>query len=288
MSRSRTYAANDANHCSGRSQTGDFNSQPYSIIMRMLLQGGSLYDAWALTHDAPPSITSAIHRNLGPLEVIDAHGITCDSPLNTYSAAKLAKRSPRNDEVIRGGKRLDYILFRSPNLSTRPTYVLVPETTTVVLTEPIPSLGVSYSDHFGIEAVLSFVPHAHDSPAPTRLPPAPPNLSIDDLSRAVSILSSAHTRNRHASLLQLRLFGAALLATPALALAASFQPLRWLGWLFVLLGVATGAGGATMLYVGFVGGSWERGGLRNVIGEMQNELDRRRDSRVSNGVDGQE
>lgn len=59
---------------------------------------------------------------------------------------------------------------------------------------------------------------------------------------------------------------------PILAVAASFQPLRYLGWLFVLLGVAVGAGGATMLYTGFVGGQWEAGALRNVITEMDSEL----------------
>lgn len=246
----------------------------------MLLQGGALYDAWALTHQAPPSITSAAHRALGPDQVLEIHGITCDSPLNTYSAAKLAKRSPRCDEIIRGGKRLDYILFRSPEGLTAdaPSLVIVPESTTVVLTDPIPSLGVSYSDHFGLEAVLSFV-HNEKSDVlsvSTRLPPKSAPLSTDDLSQALSLLHSIHAINARASTFQLQLFAGALLVTPALAIAASFQPLRYLAWIFVLLGVATGAGGATMLYTGFVGGRWERGSLSNVISELEAELDRRR------------
>ncbi|KAM0788191.1 hypothetical protein ACM66B_001350 [Microbotryomycetes sp. NB124-2] len=252
--------------------TGDFNSQPESIIMRMLLHGGSLQDAWADTHPSPPSIDSAAHRQLNPQQVLHKHGITCDSPLNTYSASKLAKRSSRDETVVRGGKRLDYVLYRSPLHST---HVLRARDSGVTLTEVVPSLGVSYSDHFAIEATLDLV-----FSSPSSITSGPPSMqttiSTDDLSRALANLSSAYRLCLKNSQFQLRLFGLSLVLVPVLCLAVSYQPLRALRWLFVLLAVADGAGGATMLYTGFVGGNWEKGALRNVMAEMENELDRRR------------
>ena len=55
----------------------------------------------------------------------------------------------------------------------------------------------------------------------------------------------------------MNLFTLCLAAIPVLAIGASFQPLKYLNWIFVLLGVALGWLGTTMLYVGFVGGRWE-------------------------------
>ncbi|GAA5828454.1 hypothetical protein JCM11251_006257 [Rhodosporidiobolus azoricus] len=241
---------------------GDLNSQPHSIIIKILQTYGSLLDSYSETHPPPPSITSAHHRSLSPLDIIQTHGITCDSPLNTYSAPKLRKRSPSSDEVLRGGKRLDYILYRSPadaNLQ------LQPESSTVTLTEPIPSLGISYSDHFALGTVFSFSPTQQKLPDP---------LNADLLSPALSTLHAAYRANISSSRTQLRIFGACVAAALGLTIATSFQPLRWLNWLFVLLGVASGAGGATFLYTGFVGGQWEAGQLKNVILEMEAELER--------------
>ncbi|GAA5910642.1 hypothetical protein JCM6882_001047 [Rhodosporidiobolus microsporus] len=245
---------------------GDLNSQPHSIIIQMLQTYGSLLDSFAQTHPPPPSITSAQHRALSPVEVIQAHGITCDSPLNTYSAPKLKRRSPSDDVILRGGKRLDYILYRSPADSN---LQLQPESTSLQLTDPVPSLGVSYSDHFALEAVFSFSPTQQKLPDP---------LNADLLSPALSTLHAAYRANTASSRSQLRIFGACVAAAVGLAIATSFQPLRWLNWFFVLLGVGTGAGGATFLYTGFVGGQWEAGQLRNVILEMEAELERIRRS----------
>ncbi|GAA5872229.1 hypothetical protein JCM8547_004788 [Rhodosporidiobolus lusitaniae] len=241
---------------------GDFNSQPQSIIMQILHTYGSLLDSFAETNPPPPSITSAAHRALSPLEVLHTHGITCDSPLNTYSAPKLRKKSPRDDVILRGGKRLDYILYRSPTTSD---LQLTPLSSTLQLTDPIPSLGVSYSDHFALETVFAF----------TRTQQKLPDSLVPDLlSPALSTLHAAYRASTASSRLQLRIFSGCVAAAVALVVAPSFEPLRWLIWLFVLLGVAAGAGGATFLYSGFIGGQWEAGQLRNVIAEMEAELER--------------
>ncbi|KAL8286320.1 hypothetical protein RQP46_004808 [Phenoliferia psychrophenolica] len=256
---------------------GDLNSQPDSIIIRFLTSHGSLTDAFSQTSPPPPSITSSAHRALSPLEVLHQHGITCDSPLNSYSAPKLAKRSRHDETVIRGGKRLDYVLYRSPPSAP---FRLVAESTSVVLTESLPPpLLCSYSDHFGLEAVLVFTPPS-SAPLSSALPPP---LASEDLSKALANLSTAYHLSLKTSETQLKLFAAAIVLVPVLAIAASFQPLRYLAWLFVLLAVATGAGGATMLYAGFIGGRWEAGGLRNVMAEMEAELATRRRA----GEDGQ-
>lgn len=214
--------------------------------------------------------------------MLHQHGITCDSPLNTYSAPKLAKRGRNDETVIRGGKRLDYVLYRSP--ASAP-FRLVAASTAVVLTETLPApLMCSYSDHFGLEAVLEFaVPSALTSSTSRPILATAPPLAPEDLSKALANLSSAYHLSLKSSSDQLKLSAAAIILVPVLAIAASFQPLRYLAWLFVLLGIATGAGGATMLYTGFVGGQWEAGALKNVMAEMEAELARLRRA----GEDGQ-
>lgn len=248
--------------------------------MRILLQHGSLHDAWAETHPAPPSITSSTHRALSPEQVIVKHGITCDSPLNTYSIPKLAKRGPHDETVIRGGKRLDYVLYRSPTSSG---FRLRCERTETTLTELVPGLGVSYSDHFGLEATLSFIPTSASS-ITSALPAPPPAFSTQDLRHCLSNLSTCYRHSSATSTLHLKLFGLALVLIPVLSLAASYQPLKYLNWIWVLLGIANGVGGATMLYVGFVGGYWEMGALRNVMAEMEGEIERR--ARAESGSPG--
>lgn len=200
------------------------------------------------------------------------HGITCDSPLNTYSIPKLAARGPRDETVIRGGKRLDYVFYRSPALAGGDK--LVADSVRTVLTELVPGQAYSYSDHFGLEVELTLVPRDATLNATGQeiMGPAPA-VKREDLSRALNNLATALHASERSAGEQLKLFALALVLVPILAVTASFQPLRWLSWLWVLLGIAVGAGGATMLYTGFVGGQWEQGALRNVIVELQSELD---------------
>ncbi|GAA6062719.1 hypothetical protein JCM10212_002270 [Sporobolomyces blumeae] len=247
--------------------TGDFNSQPHSIIMRLIQSLGGLLDSFAETHPPPPSITSAQHRALSPVEVVHAHGITCDSPLNSYSPAKLKRKSPSDDVILRGGKRLDYVLYRSPpNAAAR----LRADSCEVKLTDPVPRVGVSYSDHFALESVFSLTTSFQTQP-----PPSDPDL----LSPALSNLNRAYRENRHASKRHLELFALCVALVPVLAVSSAFQPLEYLNWIWTLLGVATGIVGATLLYTGFVGGQWEAGALRNVTGEIEDEIERLRNRR---------
>ncbi|GAA6009355.1 hypothetical protein JCM11491_004288 [Sporobolomyces phaffii] len=246
---------------------GDFNSQPHSIIMKIIQSCGQLLDSFAETHPPPPSITSAQHRTLSPIEVLHTHGITCDSPLNTYSAPKLKHKSPSDEVILRGGKRLDYILYRSPTSS--PAHLRA-TSTSLRLTEPIPSLAppaTSYSDHFALEATFVLTTAFSSLAAPDADPDAV-------LVPALATLHAAYRANARLSRTHLELFAVAVALVPAVAVASSFEPLRWLNWVLALVAVAVGAAGATMLYVGFVGGRWEMGALRNVIGELEDEVER--------------
>jgi sphingomyelin phosphodiesterase 2 len=70
----------------------------------------------------------------------------------------------------------------------------------------------------------------------------------------------------------LRYFVACVVGLVALTVGSAWQPKKWIQPIFTLLGGALGAGGATMLYTGFVWGRWEKGLLTEVIEEMELEL----------------
>lgn len=76
-------------------------------------------------------------------------GVTCDSQLNTWRAYDLAK-----DMDDPTAKRLDYVFVNQDRAIVRDS--------TVVFTEPIPSLNCSYSDHFGIHVKLQLRNQAKD------------------------------------------------------------------------------------------------------------------------------
>ena len=179
------------------------------------------------------------------------------------------------------GKRLDYILFRRPDRwrKERKHYLQCHECS-VSATEMCSGTNYSLSDHFGVEASFSFSPASPtESTADATIasqdeliPSRPHSREVLGLSlAAISIYASHSSKTAN---FQLSLFGASLIGIPVLAIAASFQPIKWLNWILVLLGVANGVGGATMLYTGFVGGRWEMSALKNVIKDMTCELER--------------
>jgi sphingomyelin phosphodiesterase 2 len=136
-------------------------------------------------------------------EAIDRLGMTCDSPLNSYSAGKKLQDVAKKWK----GKRLDYIFYRGPEVARRRPlkWTFKPETamegtgTTVndggpsadhleegqpimssldsapvltctsskiVLTERVPGHNFSYSDHFGLESTFQILPPKRAQGAP--------------------------------------------------------------------------------------------------------------------------
>ena len=249
-------------------QCGDLNSQPTSLVMSLLLSHAKLSDSWAVAN--PPESLRAISDAPTAEEAVEVNGITCDSPLNTWSSGKRF-----GEDIIRQkGKRLDYILFRrAENYRRKERAALQAKECSVAATEILPRTGVSMSDHFGVETLFTFKSLGTDdaqdeTPIPTR------PTSREAITLALAAITLYASRSAQSAKAQLTLFGLSLLAIPVLSVASVWQPKPWLNWIFVLLGVGTGVGGATMLYTGFVGGRWERSAIKNVLADMSVELAR--------------
>ncbi|WVR03926.1 hypothetical protein IAU60_000925 [Kwoniella sp. DSM 27419] len=178
---------------------GDFNSQPWSIPIAMMRTHANMTDSFARVH---PSANADLNPHPSAAQALEAYGMTCDSPLNTYSAGK-----PIPGNVLeKGGKRLDYIFFRQPAVARRRPLVwgyrdeenegssngpasgdfsgdghleqgkALPSSlakapklrcvkSQVVMTERVPGKPFSYSDHFGLSSTFSIddPPNAHSS-----------------------------------------------------------------------------------------------------------------------------
>ena len=254
--------------------------------------------------------------------------MTCDSSLNSYSAGK-----PIGDDIRRvGGKRLDYIFYRGPEVAKRRPVVwgFTGQTSTggqastselhegnplpasmnhaavltcnkseVVLTGLVPGHDFSYSDHFGLLSTFAILPPCSGPPSHaepfTPLIQTSPGTSkssiqsyevaetapvlhnlpskLDTLRNVLNVLRSYRALSRNLARSHLRLFVVSIIAVLGLTIGSAWQPKSWLQPIFTLLGTVLGAGGATMLYVGFVWGRWEEGLLTEVMAEIELELD---------------
>jgi sphingomyelin phosphodiesterase 2 len=255
--------------------------------MAVIRDHACLSDAWETTHPAPsPSIVST--SSLSPTRAVEMYGVTADSPLNTYSAGKSLDPHAR---MFRG-KRLDYIFFRDPAPSLAPTAspppTLVAADTRVLLTDPVPGLPYSYSDHFGVSATLH-IEHPRDgsdhatpgdtgqrsTPLAISTAPFTPHLLRDSekltAADATAVLESLVKCRRHAharAKRHLLIFGFCVGTLVALVAAADRFPSE--ATPFVVLGSAVSTWlGTTMFYVGFVYGRWEVNALQNVIEELE-------------------
>jgi sphingomyelin phosphodiesterase 2 len=310
-------------------QTGDFNSQPQDIPIQILRTHGGVSDSFLDTH---PNANTATAEN--PQDALKSIGMTCDSSLNTYSNHKGVPEHIMNV----GGKRLDYIFHRQPEIARRrpliwghrdgqgqngdqleegkpmdksidqaPTLKCV--NSEVVLTDRISGGSVSYSDHFGLCSTFlvetpnrsnesssqggnegsgtgSFSPLLdQDDPNPSvnslpnsNISPQSSRNNNNKSAKSTAIRTALHTLRLYTRTSQttakvhLRLFAGAIVALLALTIGSAWQPKSWLQPIFTLLGGAIGAGGATMLYLGFVWGRWELGLLTEVTEEMELEL----------------
>ena len=327
---------------------GDFNSQPGSLPIAILRSHASLNDSFLSTHpqaNTSPTLPPSHHTALS------TYGMTCDSPINTYSQGK-----PIPHEVSsRGGKRLDYIFYRQPEVARRRPLIWgyrdnsdhsagyqgaghieegkplqqslssAPKLrclkSEVVMTERVPGQSFSFSDHFGVLSIFHIEDSkpkaqasqdsstnptaagaAHGSfnplvplmtePEPlsdttTTFAPIDPRGPTSPLSSTSSISlnaksscirSALNTLRMYTRIAQqtsrshLRYFVTAVICLLGLTIGSAWQPRSWIQPIFTLLGGALGAGGATMLYTGFVWGRWEEGILKEVIEEMELEL----------------
>jgi sphingomyelin phosphodiesterase 2 len=249
-------------------QMGDFNGVPSSLPMELIQEETSLIDAWAQCHDSQllptPDVVHSAHH------AISNFGVSADSPLNSFSAGKTL-----DDEATRWqGKRLDYILFQGPQhshvwgsrASRTDGYSEPPslkcKQCQVVLTERVRGRPFSFSDHFGVAAVLEIATEPM-SPQSRR------RSNKDHILIALQALTVAYRESRARSRQQLLIFGLSVFSLIGLILGSAFQPITGLNPLMMLLGGIVTWLGTTMLYAGFVFGNWEARALTNVIEEME-------------------
>ena len=328
---------------------GDFNSQPNSLPIAILRSHASLDDSFLSTH---PSANTSPTLPPSHQTALSTYGMTCDSPINTYSQSK-----PIPHEVSsRGGKRLDYIFYRQPEIARRrpliwgyrdnsdnngggqgagghieegkpiqQSLLSAPKLrcikSEVVMTEIVPGQAFSFSDHFGVHSTfhiedakskvqasrdssidpsVAAAAHGTFSPlVPLMIAPEPlsdttttfapidlrgstsrlsSNSSVSSNAKSPCIRSALSTLRMYARIAQqtshshLRYFLTAVICLLGLTIGSAWQPRPWIQPIFTLLAGALGAGGATMLYTGFVWGRWEEGILKEVMEEMELEL----------------
>ncbi|OAV99374.1 hypothetical protein PTTG_04558 [Puccinia triticina 1-1 BBBD Race 1] len=268
---------------------GDLNSVPSSLPITLLQSYGQLRDSWIASH--PTGLSTSSPNETSYRTAIHEEGITCDSLINTFTAAKNAA----NRGAKGYGKRLDYILYRpaAKRLSRRDrlgrcqTEFVDDQTLTcdhcaVILTDPIPVFGYSYSDHFAVEASFTIYPNQSiklEQDEPGRADEqssvktaGPPKLTTEQLNHCISALMVKYRSSERSTQVQLSLFLLCVLLIPGVSVAASFQPLKYLNWIFTLLSFAIGGFGITMLYSGFLAGSWERSAIQEVCDQVEFEL----------------
>ncbi|CAO3571394.1 unnamed protein product [Mortierella alpina] len=125
---------------------GDFNSAPNTLVIKLLTQFGGLTDSWHSLHPLPLDRTLV---ELEPEESQNLLGITCDTPLNSWTSHSTWKNSLTGDPV---GERLDYILYKkSPTMDCSQVQVVLQERT--VATGTADAL-MHLSDHFGVHAIF--------------------------------------------------------------------------------------------------------------------------------------
>lgn len=198
----------------------------------------------------------------------DAHrciaelGVTCDSPINTWTAGK--KLDPR--ARAGAGKRLDYIFFRGPALPGDSVALggegrLQAKQCRVTFTDLIPGTQMSYTDHFGIEAAFALLPETKGSRASAVSVNRSTERMLSALDAAVSALGAYVHVSRATQKTHLLGFSGCL--TLALGLAVSSPFIGYTGYSFwaaiaIVFATAAGWGGTTLLYSGLVWGEWEK------------------------------
>ncbi|CAD6890081.1 unnamed protein product [Tilletia controversa] len=167
---------------------GDINSTPPSLTIAVLRDVGGLQDAFLASHPSLPAHAVSLPPSAAHSGPADPHralvelGVTCDSPLNTWTAGK-----PLDPRARAGaGKRLDYVFWRGPNdppsrpfgllgsgigegnvnggdgpVHQDPRGRLRCSQSAVVFTERLTHRpDISFSDHFGVAATFTIIDDA--------------------------------------------------------------------------------------------------------------------------------
>ncbi|CEP15902.1 hypothetical protein [Parasitella parasitica] len=152
---------------------GDFNSIPTSYCYRILKDHAFMTDSWFEMHtNTMADSLDRLERNqLTASECIQLFGITCDSPLDTWSK-HLLQQQPYAKDI---GDRLDYIFYRrTPEITCQQSRV--------TFEEYIPDTQMSFSDHFAVHSIFTISAKAN-SAFENDYAPVPKQISRPDYTR---------------------------------------------------------------------------------------------------------
>lgn len=188
--------------------------------------------------------------------------MTCDSPLNTWTAGKKLDARARAGQ----GKRLDYAFYRGPcnpdsAHGSSGNGRLKAKDCRVVFTEQIPGSQLSYTDHFGLEAEFEILPKSSQPTSARASKALAARNASTSLETAIAALYGYLPVSRATQRLHILVFAACV--TLALALAVTTPFVGYSGYSFwaavaIVLATAAGWGGTTMLYSAVVWSEWEQ------------------------------
>lgn len=218
-----------------------------------------LTDTWSICY---PGIDASSITD--PLEAVEKLGITADSPLNTWTAAKGYARGTL-------GKRLDYVWYRQPNRPGQVIPNLRAIQSKVMFRDHLPGTNFSFSDHFGLEATLEIVAHTTDgqSQIPPTTSPAQSELSNATIATAIQTLTENFRTSKVRSKKELITCGLSVLVLVGEAVGVAWLPHSWINPIFIVFTIFMTWLATTFLYEGFIFGNWERNALTNIIEDME-------------------
>jgi sphingomyelin phosphodiesterase 2 len=228
---------------------------------------GKMSDSWQEVN-GPKIPSSPEIEQLTPEAAIHVLGVTCDSPLNTWSKHFLKKSAHKK----KYGDRLDYIFYeRSPQLQCVQS--------NVVLTETIPGTEKSYSDHFGVCSIFKISPKVTREAVSSNSQYS--NLTKDTLDGILATLRSDQYHSKRTAKFLLRLLAITLITIIVLfaiivALPTSLR-LNDRGDVVIILVtvfgqillIASALIAPVALIVGFVFGHTEQRALLQFIKELE-------------------
>ncbi|KAF9175911.1 phospholipase C type enzyme [Mortierella sp. AD010] len=256
---------------------GDYNSAPNSLVVQLLTKHGGMTDSWIRVHSEP---RDPIPTGLTPEEGVAIMGVTCDTPLNTWTKHTWLNYLT-NDPV---GERLDYIFYRE-------TPEMVCTSVKVAVQEKISGIGKpnsglkNYSDHFGVNATFSIKPavyHFQDrrpgleslDSSTTMGDTKDHGLSVDKLEEILLLLNHHNAAAKAHSKLELTtVFPLMLICTLGLIIAFFWISPRWVAFILALVLSALSSGWIVHFLYGFLYGGETASAYINTIQEVQTVLD---------------
>lgn len=201
---------------------GDFNSIPSSNCYQILKNHGFMTDSWLEINEQnmKEHLGPLERKELSPKECIQIFGITCDSPVNTWTK-HLFKQESYEREV---GDRLDYIHYRrTPQITCQQSKV--------VMDEHIPDTEWNYSDHYGVHSIFTIVGQANRAigefaPVASQLArPEYTSLSTSTLYNIMDVLQLDLQRGKKTANGYMALFGCSVFAVIAAFVAQIVLPI---------------------------------------------------------------